>query len=85
MKNPINIIAAIGLALGAVFGMAGTFAAQPNLQAVLWAIDGAGLVMAAAVLAVKYFRKEHDVIAAGFLVFAIAEAVMLSGLKKEER
>ena len=79
MKNPINITAAGGLALGAVFGMAGTFATQPNLQAVLWAIDGAGLVMAAAVLAVKYFRKEHDVVAAGFLVFAIAEAVMLSG------
>ena len=39
-KNPINIIAAIGLGLGAVFGMAGTFVAQPALQAVLWAIDG---------------------------------------------
>jgi hypothetical protein len=37
-KIPINIIAAIGLGLGAVFGMAGTFMAQPTLQAVLWAI-----------------------------------------------
>jgi hypothetical protein len=55
-KDPINLLAAFGLALGAVFGMAGTFAAQPNLQALLWAIDSAGLVMAAALLALKYFR-----------------------------
>ncbi len=60
--NPINIIAAVGLALGAVFGMAGTFAAQPNIQALLWAIDGAGLVMAAALLTVKYFREGHDLV-----------------------
>ena len=79
MKSPINIVASVGLALGAVFGMAGTFVAQPNLQAPLWAIDGAGLVMAAALLALKYFRAGNDVVAAGFLVFAIAEAVMLSG------
>ena len=77
--NPINIIAAVGLALGAVFGMAGTFAAQPNIQALLWAIDGAGLVMAAALLTVKYFREGHDLGAGGFLVFAIAEAVLMSG------
>jgi hypothetical protein len=55
-KNPINIIAAVGLGLGGVFGMAGTFVAQPTLQAVLWAIDGAGLVMAAAILSLKYIR-----------------------------
>jgi hypothetical protein len=79
MPSPINLIAALGLALGAGFGMAGTFVAQANLQALLWAIDGAGLVMAAALLALKYFRAEHDLVAAGFLVFAIAEAVMLSG------
>ncbi|MEA2914572.1 MAG: hypothetical protein QOJ15_6653 [Bradyrhizobium sp.] len=72
-KTPINIIAAIGLGLGAVFGMAGTFVAQPTLQAVLWAIDGAGLVMAAALLSLKYFRMEQDIVAAGFMVFAIAE------------
>src|SRR6266849_5786168 len=78
-KNPINIIAAIGLGLGAVFGMAGTFVVQPALQAVLWAIDGGGLVMAAAILCLKYFRMGQDIVAAGFLVFAIAEAVLMSG------
>jgi hypothetical protein len=78
-RDPINIVAAFGLTLGALFGMAGTLVAQPNLQALLWAIDSAGLVMAAALLALKYFRTGHDLVAAGFLVFAIGEAVMLSG------
>ena len=78
-KNPINIVAAFGLALGAVFGMAGTFVSQPHIQALLWAIDGAGLVMAAALLTLKYFRAGHDLVAGGFLIFAIAEAVLMSG------
>jgi hypothetical protein len=78
-NDPLNIVAAIGLALGAVLGMAGTFVVQPNLQALLWAIDAAGLVMATALLALKYFRVGHDIVAGGFLVFAIGEAVLLSG------
>jgi hypothetical protein len=78
-RSSINIVAAFGLALGAVFGMAGTFVAQPNIQAVLWALDGAGLVMAAALLTLKYFKAGHDLVAGGFLVFAIAEAVLMSG------
>ena len=79
MKDPMNILAMLGLALGAVFGMAGTMAAQPNLQAFLWAIDGVGLVMASALLALKFFKAQSEVVAAGFLVFAIGEAVILSG------
>jgi hypothetical protein len=77
-RSSINIVAAFGLALGAVLGMAGTFVAQPNIQALLWAIDGAGLVMAAALLALKYFRTGDDLVSGGFLVFAIAEAVLMS-------
>ena len=79
MKSPVNILAALGLALGAVFGLAGTMAAQPNLQAASWAIDSVGLVMASALLALKFFRKESEITAAGFLVFAIGEGVILSG------
>ena len=60
IKSPINIVAAFGLALGAVFGMAGTFVVQPNVQALLWAIDGAGLTMATALLALKYFRAGRE-------------------------
>ena len=35
--------------------------------------------MATALLTVKFFRKGNDFVAAGFLVFAIGESVMLSG------
>jgi hypothetical protein len=78
-KRPIDIIAATGLAVGGIFGMAGTFVAQPNLQALLWGIDATGLVVAAALLSLKYFRIERDVVSAGFMVFAIGEAVIMSG------
>ena len=75
----LNIVAAVGLAFGAVFGLAGTVVTQPHLQATLWAIDSVGLVIAAALLTVKFLRKGCDCAAAGFLVFAIGESVMLSG------
>jgi|SRR5579859_6020674 len=80
MDRSINVTAAVGLALGGALGMAGAMVTQQNVQAILWAIDGSGLVMAAALLAIKYFRTSNDVVAGGFLVFAIGEGViMLSG------
>lgn len=79
MHRPINVIAAIGLALGGAFGLAGAMVTQQNVQGILWAIDGAGLVMAASLLAIKYLRTGNDLVAGGFLVFAIGEgAVLLS-------
>jgi len=78
-KNPLNVIAAVGLALGGLLGMAGTMVAARNLQSAFWAIDGVGLIVATALLALKYFRKGNDVVAAGFLVFSIGESVMLVG------
>jgi hypothetical protein len=77
MRNPLKVIATVGLVLGGVFGIAGTVLTPP-LQAILWAIDGAGLVMATALLTIKYFRTGNDVVAGGFLVFAIGEGVLLS-------
>jgi hypothetical protein len=79
MTSTLNIIAVIGLALGAVFGMAGTVVTQPYLQQIFWAIDNAGLVMATSLLSLKFSRKGRDLMAAGYLVFAIGEGVMLSG------
>jgi len=77
MQRSINLIAAAGLALGGALGMAGALVTQQNLQAILWAIDGAGLVMAAAILATKYLRAGNDVVASGFLVFAVGEGAIL--------
>jgi hypothetical protein len=77
MRNPLKVIATVGLVLGGVFGIAGTMV-TPQLQAILWAIDGAGLMMATVLLTIKYFRTGNDVVAGGFLVFAIGEGVLLS-------
>jgi len=79
MKNTVNVVTVILLAVGGAFGMAGTFGAQRNLQAAAWAIDGVALVVATALLALKFFRAGSDFAAAGFLVFSIGESVMLVG------
>ena len=39
----------------------------------------AGLVVATALLAVKFVRKGNDCVAAGFLVFVAGESLLLSG------
>ena len=75
----LDRIAAAGLLVGAVFGLAGTLVDSTHLQAGLWAIDSVGLVIAASLLALKYFRVGADIVAGGFLVFAIGEGVLLSG------
>lgn len=75
----LNRIAAGGLVVGATFGLAGTLVASSKLQASLWAIDSVGLVIAASLLAIKYLRAGSELVAGGFLVFAIGEGVLLSG------
>jgi hypothetical protein len=47
----LRVLAATGLAVGAVFGMAGTFAPSASLRGLAWGIDGVGLVMAATAFA----------------------------------
>lgn len=71
--------AVAGLLAGAAFGLAGTLVKSPHAQASLWAIDSVGLVTATSLLALKYFRAGAEMVAGGFLVFAIGEGVMLSG------
>jgi hypothetical protein len=75
----LSILASMGLAVGAVLGMAGTFAPSDSLRGLAWGIDGLGLVMASALLTLAYYRKGQDVVAAGFLVFAIGEGMIVSG------
>lgn len=79
MKNTVNALTVILLLIGGAFGMAGTFVAQRNLQSAAWAIDGVALVVATVLLALRFFRAGSDFLAAGFLVFAMGESVMLVG------
>ena len=78
-RTRLDAVAAIGLAVGGAFGLAGTFVGQAGLRQELWAIDGVALVVATAVLTVKFVRQGNDCLAAGFLVFVAGESLLLSG------
>ncbi len=77
--NGLRVLASVGLAVGGIFGMAGTFAPSASLRGLAWGIDGVGLVMAGAVLTLVFYRKGQDLVASGFLVFAVGEGIILSG------
>ncbi|WJI58149.1 MULTISPECIES: hypothetical protein [unclassified Mesorhizobium] len=73
-----DTVAATGLAIGGAFGLAGTFVASVPLRETLWAIDGAALVVATALLTMKYQRLGNDCVAAGFLTFLAGESLIIS-------
>ena len=78
MDSPPPVVAPICLVLGALLGIAGTFA-PPSLRGLAWGIDGAALVTAGALLVVHYLRRSQDLLASGFLVFTVGQALVLSG------
>ena len=79
MPSRFDIAAAAGLAIGSAFGLAGTFVGSAPLRESLWLIDGVAIVVAAALLVTKYLRQGNDCVAAGFLVFALGEGLLLAG------
>ena len=74
-----RLIAPSGLVIGAVLGMAGTFVPSASLRGLLWGLDGIALVVATALLTIHHFRRGNDLVAAGFLVFVVGEALSLAG------
>lgn len=72
-----------GLILGAVLGIAGTFAPTPSWRGLAWGIDGTALIVATVLLAIHHFRRGNDAAAAGFLVFAVGEGLIVSGAAME--
>jgi hypothetical protein len=79
----LRLIAAIGLVIGAVLGMAGTFAPSASLRGLAWGLDGTALIVAGALLTVHHLRRGDDLLAAGFLVFVVGEGLILSGAAME--
>lgn len=77
-ERVFKITASIGLFVGGIFGLAGSFAPGDSLRSLAWGIDGVGLVLASALITTYYFRKGLDMTAVGFLLFAIGEALILS-------
>jgi hypothetical protein len=75
-KEPILIIAAIGLLIGCILGMIGSTVPSDIVRNILWAIDSCGLILAAALLAIYTSKKGYDIVSAGFFIFAIAESIV---------
>jgi hypothetical protein len=74
-----DIIAVVGLILGSTLGIGGTLVSTDALRQIFWMIDGVGLVVATSLLAVRFFRARDDIAAAGFLVFALGESLLIAG------
>ncbi|WP_348264002.1 hypothetical protein P8935_05590 [Telmatobacter sp. DSM 110680] len=79
MTGALRALTVLGLFAGGVLGMAGSIVAAQNVRAVCWAIDSTGLIVATAILALSYLRAGKIEVAAGFLVYAIGEGIMLTG------
>jgi hypothetical protein len=78
-EKTLKLIAVVGLGLGGLFGLAGSFAPSDALRGLAWGVDGVSLVVASALLAIHWFRQEQDLVAAGFMVFAVGQGLVVSG------
>ena len=65
--------------IGALLGMAGSFAPTAELRGLAWGVDGVALVVASALLGIHHLRRGDGQLAAGFLVFLAGETLILSG------
>lgn len=72
-------VAPLCLIIGALLGLAGSFATTTSLRGLAWGLDGVALVVGAALLAVHFIRHGQDLLAAGFLVFIAGQALVVSG------
>lgn len=79
MTRNQRVLVIAGLVAGSVLGMAGSMVVAANVRAVYWAVDSTGLIVATVILALSYLRAGKLELAAGFLVYALGEGVMLTG------
>ncbi len=79
MTSILRVLAVAGLVAGGVLGMAGSMVAAPNVRAVCWAIDATSVIVATAILALSFLRAGKMEVAAGFLIYALGEGIMLTG------
>lgn len=75
----LRLITAIGLVMGAVLGMAGTFAPSASLRGLAWGLDGIALIVATALMTIHHLRRGNELLATGFLVFVVGEGLVPSG------
>jgi hypothetical protein len=74
-----SVVAPTCLVVGALLGLAGSFAPSPALRGLAWGVDGIALIVATALLAVHFLSRGNQSLAAGFLVFMAGQTLVLSG------
>lgn len=82
-ERKIKVLASIGLFIGGIFGLAGSFAPTDSLRCIAWNIDGVALTIASVLLTMYYYRKGLNLTATGFQLFAIGECAILSSNSKQ--
>src|SRR5215471_10186545 len=75
----LRTVAAAGLVIGALLGMAGSFAPTAQLRGLAWGVDGIALVVGCALLGLYHLGRGDVQLAAGFLVFLAGETLIVSG------
>jgi hypothetical protein len=75
----LRIVAAAGLVIGALLGIAGSFAPSAELRALAWGVDGIAIIVGCALLVAHHAREGNVQLAAGFLVFLAGETLIVSG------
>lgn len=78
-RKSSDIVIVVGLILGATFGIGGTLVSTDAMRQIFWLIDGIGVVIATTLLAVRFLRRGDDTVAAGFIVFALGETLLIAG------
>ena len=79
MSGGLRVVVAAALVIGALLGMAGSFAPSAELRGLAWGADGIALIIGSALLVVHHVRQGHDQLAAGFLVFLAGETLIVAG------
>lgn len=75
----LRVVAAAGLVIGALLGMAGSFAPSAGLRGVAWGVDGIAIIVGCALLVAHHVRENNVQLAAGFMVFLAGETLIVSG------
>lgn len=83
MNTRLRSVTAMCLVMGALLGVAGTFAPSETMRSVAWGIDGTLLIVATALLTIHHTRQGNDLAASGFLVFVAGETLIVSGSAME--
>ncbi|MEP7001669.1 MAG: hypothetical protein ABI969_14375 [bacterium] len=74
----LRVVAAAGLVIGAVLGMAGSFTSSAQWRSLAWGVDGIAIIVGCALLVAHHVREGNVQLAAGFLVFLAGETLIVS-------